>query len=383
MGRKRDSGLFGRAEVSQELYERLDETRGALRKLFEGVDLVRGDASELRLREAGLFANPLQEPLGRLVAALEERLRSIEDPGLALEWRSRTARLNEARDAVALVHGLLDPDLVYWVERAGRRGHSVLRAAPVDVAAVLRRSLFRKVRSVILTSATLQVGGSFDHFNRRLGLEKPAELPLGSPFDFRRQCRLLLFPQMPDPRERNYDEEVAGRVRRLVLENGGGAFVLFTSYRSLARVHDTLREEFEGAGLKVLRQGGDERTRDIMRAFQEREDCVLFATDTFWQGVDVRGRNLRLVILTRLPFAVPDHPLQQARIERIEDDGGDAFRELSLPQAVLKLRQGFGRLIRTREDSGAVAVLDPRIRTRNYGGVFLRSLPACEIDDLP
>jgi ATP-dependent DNA helicase DinG len=383
MGRKRDSGLFGRAEVSQDLYERLDETRGALRKFFDGVDRVRGDASELRLREAGLYGNPLHEPLGRLVAALEERLRSIEDPGLALEWRSRTARLNETRDVVALVHGLLDPDLVYWAERAGRRGYSVLRAAPVDVAAVLRRSLFRKVKSVILTSATLQVGGSFDHFNRRLGLEEPVEVPLGSPFDFRRQCRLLLHPQMPDPRERSYDEEVAERVRRLVLESGGGAFVLFTSYRSLARVHDALREEFEEAGLKVLRQGGDERTRDIMRAFQEREDCVLFATDTFWQGVDVRGRNLRLVVLTRLPFAVPDHPLQQARIERIEDDGGDAFRELSLPQAVLKLRQGFGRLIRTREDTGAVAILDPRVRTKNYGSIFLRSLPGCAVDELP
>jgi ATP-dependent DNA helicase DinG len=383
MGRKRDSGLFGRAEVGVELYELIDEARGALRQLFEGIDAVRGEANERRLRAPGEFANPLHEPLGRLVDSLKARHDSIEDPGLAMEWRSRTNRLSEARDAVDLVQGTLDPDLVYWIERTGRRGHSVLRAAPIDVAAVLRRSLFMKVKSVILTSATLQVGGSFEHLNHRLGLEEPVELGLGSPFDFRRQCRLLLHPKMPDPREGGYDEEVARRVRDLVLSSRGGAFVLFTSYRSLIRVHDALRGEFEGAGLRVLRQGGDQRTKDIMQAFSERDDCVLFATDTFWQGVDVRGRNLRLVVLTRLPFAVPDHPLQQARVERIEEAGGDAFRQLSLPQAVLKLRQGFGRLIRTREDHGSVAILDPRIRTKNYGGTFLRSLPDCAVADLP
>ncbi|MHC4819196.1 MAG: ATP-dependent DNA helicase, partial [Planctomycetota bacterium] len=163
-------------------------------------------------------------------------------------------------------------------------------------------------------------------------------------------------------------------------EAHGGAFVLFTSYRALRNAHEALHAELTRDGLHVLRQGSDLRTRDIVQAFSERDDCVLFATDTFWQGIDVRGQNLRLVVITRLPFAVPDHPLQQARVERIEDNGGDAFRELSLPQAVLRLRQGFGRLIRDHDDEGAVAILDPRVVTKRYGRTFLQSLPECAVE---
>ena len=165
-----------------------------------------------------------------------------------------------------------------------------------------------------------------------------------------------------------------------MLESGGGAFVLFTSYRALRAAHDAVRGDLDAAGLTVLTQG-DSRPREILDRFRRSEDCVLFGTDTFWQGVDVRGRNLRLVVITRLPFAVPDHPLQEARLERIEDRGGDPFRELSLPQAVLKLRQGFGRLIRTQEDEGVVAILDPRTHTKSYGRVFLESLPDCAVEE--
>jgi ATP-dependent DNA helicase DinG len=227
-----------------------------------------------------------------------------------------------------------------------------------------------------MTSATLKVGDSFEHFKRRVGLEEPDELALGSPFDFKRQCRLLVYPNMPDPRAPSHEEALAAEVRKLVLESKGGAFVLFTSYGALDRTHKAIGDDLAKAGLHVLRQGGDQRTQDIVAAFRERDDCVLFATDTFWQGIDVRGRNLRLVILTRLPFAVPDHPLQQARVERIEEEGGDPFREFSLPQAVLKLRQGFGRLIRAHDDEGTVAILDPRVVTKAYGRTFLDSLPA-------
>jgi ATP-dependent DNA helicase DinG len=317
-----------------------------------------------------------------MIRGLKERQESIADPSLRLEWSSRTRRLEETCHALELICGALEPDLVYWAEGAGRNRYSVLRAAPADVAPILRRTLFAGTRSVILTSATLRVAGSFEHFKRRTGLDEPEEVALGSPFDFRRQCRLLLHPHMPDPRAPEYGDAVIARVRALVREARGGAFVLFTSYRALRQTHDALNEELTRDGLHVLRQGSDLRTRDIVQAFQERGDCVLFATDTFWQGIDVRGRNLRLVVIARLPFAVPDHPLQQARVERIEDGGGDAFRELSLPQAVLRLRQGFGRLIRDHDDTGAVAILDPRLCTKRYGRTFLKSLPECAVEEL-
>jgi len=380
MPRRKGSGLFGRAEVGAPLYDKLDETRGALGDLFESVDRWRGDRPERRLREAGAFANPLRRPLRELVALLRTRHESIEDLELKMEWKARTDRLEESSEAVELIQGVIDPDLVYWTEGSGRRGRSVLRAAPIDVAPRLRRLLFREVRSVVMTSATIAVQGRFEHFNRRVGLDEPTTLRLGSPFDFERQCRLVLYPEIPDPRTAEYHDAVNAAMKTLVHESGGGAFLLFTSHRALTGAHDALHVEMESAGLRVLRQGGQQRTRDIVDAFAAHDDCVLFATDTFWQGIDVRGRNLRLVVLTRLPFAVPDHPLQQARLERIEENGGDPFGELSLPQAILKLRQGFGRLIRSAEDEGIVAILDPRIVTKRYGRAFLDSLPRCRME---
>jgi ATP-dependent DNA helicase DinG len=380
-GTRKQSGLLGRVGDPERIHHRVEAVAAAGRMLFDGVTRLRGDRPEVRLRRPGEFENPLSSPLSELVGSLRELHGTIADPEVALEWKARTDRLDEYLSAVDLVHGLVDSDLVYWAEGAGRTERSVLRAAPVEVAPVLRRALFGRVPSVVLTSATLRVGGSFEHFKRRTGLDEPVELGLGSPFDFARQCRLLLYPRLPDPRDPAYDDAVAERVRQLVLASGGGAFVLFTSYRALQQAHDALRDELEAAGLRVLRQGADLRQQDIVAAFAERGDCVLFGTDTFWQGIDIRGDHLRLVILTRLPFAVPDQPLHQARLERIEAEGGDAFREISLPQAVLKLRQGFGRLIRAHEDRGTVAILDPRICTRSYGRTFLDSLPSCTVEE--
>ena len=379
-GARKRSGLFERVEVGQDLYIAHERARDASRTFFDKLGELRRDRQELRLRNPQSFDDTLSQPLAELIQLLQREGSRIENEGLALEWNSRTTRLAQLHDAIRLVWEQPDSELVYWTQASGRRGQSALRAAPVNIAPVLRRSLFDKIPSVVLTSATMRVGASFGHMKRRLGLEEPEECALGSPFDFKKQCRLLLYGSLPDPRDPTHEEESLKELKKLVLDAEGGAFLLFTSHRALTRAYAELRDSFEDAGLTVMRQGGDLRTRDIVEAFAERRNCVLFATDTFWQGVDVRGENLRLVVLMRLPFAVPDHPLQQARIERIEENGGEPFRELSLPQAVLKLRQGFGRLIRTSEDRGTVAILDPRIVTKGYGKTFLKSLPDCRLE---
>ncbi|MGQ0612132.1 MAG: ATP-dependent DNA helicase [Planctomycetaceae bacterium] len=381
VGTRKSGGLIGRVSGTETFKPLVAAVRDAAEELFAGLGRLRGRRQEVRLRQPGEFDDPLTKPLGQLLRALRRKHAEIQDLEVALEWKARMARLEEIQQAVELIHGLVDSELVYWVEGAGRRERTVLRGAPVDVAPILKRSLFQRTPCVVMTSATLRAGGTFEHFNRTVGIEEPLECALGSPFDYARNCRLLVYPGMPDPREPAYDAAVVERVRALVTESDGGAFVLFTSHRALEAAYEALREEFRDAGLQVMRQGAEAKPADILEAFRTRSDCVLFATDTFWQGVDIRGDNLRLVILTRLPFAVPDHPLQQARVERIEAEGGDSFRQLSLPQAVLKLRQGFGRLIRTHEDRGTVAILDPRIRTKPYGSLFLRSLPPCPVEE--
>ncbi|MFQ5845808.1 MAG: ATP-dependent DNA helicase, partial [Planctomycetota bacterium] len=210
-GTHKQAGLLGRVGDPPRLHERVEAVAAAARLLFDGVARRRGDRPELRLRRPGQFENPLSSPLRDLLGSMHDLHPQISDPEVALEWKARTDRLEEHLSTVELVHGLLDPELVYWIEAAGRGRRSVLRAAPVEVAPVLRRALFRRVPSVILTSATLRVGGSFDHFESRVGLDEPAELGLGSPFDFRRQCRLLLHPPHPHPPHPPHDPAGAER----------------------------------------------------------------------------------------------------------------------------------------------------------------------------
>jgi ATP-dependent DNA helicase DinG len=235
---------------------------------------------------------------------------------------------------------------------------------------------------VVLTSASLAVGkpSSFGYLRDRVGLIDASELVVGSPFDYMRQAKIYLPSGIPDPRRgTEYEEALGLAIDRFVRLTDGGAFVLFTSYRTLDRVHALIAPDLEMAGFRVLRQGGDLNRTTMLEKFRTAERAVLFGTDSFWQGVDVPGEALRNVIITRLPFAVPTRPLVQARLQAIDRRGGSSFREMSLPEAVLRLKQGFGRLIRHREDEGIVVILDNRIATRSYGRVFLESLPECEI----
>ncbi len=274
-------------------------------------------------------------------------------------------------------------DAVYWTEASGRGGQNLrLVCAPVDVGPALQELLYSQVRTVVMTSATLTVGRrDFRFFRQRIGLTGGDELSVGSPFDYASQARLVLADGMPDPGERPADFERAAveRIRMHLTESDGGTFVLFTSYRMLRNVASRLTRWLAECGMPLYCQGADLDRSAMLDRFRQDRRAVLFGTESFWQGVDVPGDALRQVIITKLPFSVPDQPLLEARLERIREQGGNPFMDYQVPEAAIKLRQGFGRLIRTRDDTGQVVILDPRIRTKRYGRWLLEGLPECQV----
>jgi ATP-dependent DNA helicase DinG len=293
------------------------------------------------------------------------------------------ARARAVRDAAAALAELARPPgdgSVRWIDVTSR-GVS-LCSAPVDVGPLLRERLFGRVTAV-LTSATLSTGRppSFGFVRERLGLADADELQLGSPFRYEQQARLVLRGDLPDPgaEPEAWEAALPAAIEEAVRESGGGALVLFTALASMRRAAEALRPRIEALGLELLVQGeGLERPALLERL--RRGGGVLLGVASFWQGVDVPGDALRHVVIARLPFEVPTHPLAAARRGRVEQQGRDAFTELTLPQAALRLKQGFGRLIRRATDAGTVTILDPRMLTKRYGRFLRDSLPACPVE---
>ncbi len=299
---------------------------------------------------------------------LADEAKTIADEVGALNDVSVRAR--KARGDLGVVLEDADPSYVRVAERTVRSAS--VSALPVEVAGLLRERLFESGRPVVLVSATLTVDGSTAFLRSRLGVPPTArEAVLASPYDFDRQVLVYLPDSLPDPNDPSFAAAFAEEALRLLQATQGRAFLLFTSHAALRRAHEAMRERIEWP---VLVQG--ETARDEMiRRFKQTPHACLFGTHTFWEGVDVMGPALSCVIIDRLPFDPPDDPMLRARCERIEDRGANAFRDYQLPLAVIRLRQGFGRLIRHRSDRGVVAIMDPRLRTKAYGKVFLRSLP--------
>ena len=298
---------------------------------------------------------------------LETELLGVKDRPEEINNLARRAA--EIRKALDVIMESRDRSLVYWWERRGRG--VFIEASPIDVSPILRERLFGKVRTVILTSATLAVGGKFDFLKRRLGVETAREKILESHFDFARQAILYTPLHLPDPRHAEFSSRAAGEIVSLLKATEGRAFVLFTSYQQMRAVYELVRRRLR---YPLMMQGSMPRNA-LLDKFRSTPHAVLFATSSFWQGVDVQGQQLSAVIVDRLPFSVPSDPVVAARIRQINEEGGNAFVEYQIPEAVIALKQGFGRLIRSETDRGVLGILDHRIVKKHYGKIFFDSLP--------
>jgi ATP-dependent DNA helicase DinG len=384
---------FGISVSSLQVQELIKDTSAvSRRKLFSTPEIDRslvqlGDRAE---QFFGLFPQEGRQGFRDHAGFLERHSDAYTELMLALETLSARLELvtGAVEDVLPLVRrakliqqGLKfwmesgDPAFVYWVERRGRGMY--LQATPIDVSKTLATRLMERIDTVVLTSATLTVSGSFEYAQTRLGLQNSRTLDVPSPFDYSKQALLYVPPHLPDPRRPEFAKHAADEIEKILSASRGRAFVLFTSYVQMRQVYELLKNRLDHP---LLLQGDAPRTA-LIDTFRGKPGAVLFATSSFWQGIDVQGEQLSCVIIDRLPFAVPSDPVIAARTNAIEKNGGNAFFEYQIPQAALALKQGFGRLIRSATDRGVLVLLDNRIIKQRYGRVFFDSLPGYRFSD--
>jgi len=399
------SSYFG-LSVSNLRFEELARDTETLLRGKAGAEKFPAATQQLRDRARMFFANlpmssdgrqPFEnreeflETSGDLYLSLRNTLRLLESemdlltdideaPGL----RKRVGRL---RTELEFLLESNSSNMVYWLERRavggadrggggrapgrGQNRHTFVQATPIDVSELLHEMVFESIPTVVLTSATLTVQGGFEHMRKRLGMTEARELVVPSHFRYGEQALLYLPPSMPDPRDPEFPEAAANCIRRVLELSKGRAFCLFTSYAQMRDLYERLMPVLE---YPILLHGTAPR-KALLEEFRSTPNAVLFGTSSFWQGVDVQGEALSCVIIDKLPFAVPNDPVVMARMKAIEEAGGKPFFDYQVPSAVLTLKQGFGRLIRSLEDRGVLVLLDPRIRKQRYGQTFLQSLP--------
>jgi DNA polymerase-3 subunit epsilon/ATP-dependent DNA helicase DinG len=321
-----------------------------------------------------------------MLSDLNQLAERVSSAGAMSEADTLTGEVLEVYQAISLTRGGIesivlrdDPNTVCWMTQQRNSAGIGLASAPLRVAELLQERLFTQKHSTILTSATLTVENRFDYVRQALGLDEAEELRLGSPFDYASSTTVLLPQDMPEPSAPSYMAALQQALVDLVRASGGRALVLFTSHSSLRAAHAGIKQQLEDEGILVLGQAIDGSPKQLIQALKENPRTVILGAASFWEGIDVVGDALSLLVIARLPFSVPNDPVFQARSELFDD----AFGQYALPQAVLRFKQGFGRLIRRKTDRGAMAILDGRIQTKQYGQSFLRSLPSCSIQRVP
>lgn len=365
---------------AEDIEKKLNESRIAAQSFFSGLISKFGEDSKiLRIRNKNFIFNYLREPLLGLASMLAGLLDDAKKEEDRIEIKSFLSRAKEINCNLEAIINMSLNGYVYWIEilNRPRRPKYSLRAAPIDISGEFKDKVLDKVKPIIFTSATLSTNGNFEFKKRGLGIEEADELLLGSPFDYGENALLYIPEGMPDPslKFESYQKEVIAEIKRILSITNGRTFVLFTSFKMLNATYDMLKDDL--IGLDVLRQGDAPRYK-LLERFKRQDGCVLLGTNTFWQGVDIPGRALECVIISKLPFAVPDDPITEAKMELLQSRNINPFLHYQIPQAIIMLRQGFGRLIRTKTDRGVVAILDPRIKTRFYGKSFLGALPVCQ-----